>query len=115
MRVDFHTLQLHLHGPTASEWAGKDRWNRYKNIVFWRVAMKKKRDKDSRHLPAQYEAKFMFTFNQFRDGREARAEPAEVLRINPKFSLDHFAKVLPYKDQSVTDNLINACRKAGLK
>ena len=47
--------------------------------------------------------------------KEARAEAAEVLRINPKFSLDHFAKVLPYKDQSVTDNLINACRKAGLK
>jgi adenylate cyclase len=47
--------------------------------------------------------------------QEARAEAAEVLRIDPNFSLDRFAKVYPYKDQSVTDNLINACRKAGLK
>ena len=47
--------------------------------------------------------------------KEARAEAAEVLRINPKFSVDFWAKALPYKDQSVTDNLINALRKAGLK
>ena len=47
--------------------------------------------------------------------QEARAEASEVLRIDPNFSLDRFAKVYPYKDQSVTDNLINACRKAGLK
>jgi adenylate cyclase len=47
--------------------------------------------------------------------KEARAEAAEVLRLDPNFSLDRFAKVYPYKDQSVTDNLINACRKAGLK
>ena len=50
-------------------------------------------------------------------GREedARAEAAEVLRINPKFSLDYFAKILPFKDQSVIDTHINALRKAGLK
>ena len=46
---------------------------------------------------------------------EARAEAAEVLRINPKFSLDSFAKIIPFKDQSVIDNFINALRKAGLK
>jgi hypothetical protein len=46
---------------------------------------------------------------------EARAEAAEVLRINPKFSVDYWAKMIPYEDQSVTDNLINALRKAGLK
>jgi adenylate cyclase len=47
--------------------------------------------------------------------REARAEAAEVLRINPKFSVDYFAKTLSYKDQKVTTNLINALHKAGLK
>jgi adenylate cyclase len=46
---------------------------------------------------------------------EAHAEAAEVLKINPKFSLDSFAKILPYKDQSVIDDYINALRKAGLK
>jgi adenylate cyclase len=47
--------------------------------------------------------------------KEARAEAAEVLRINPKFSVDFWAKALPYKDQSVTDKYIDALRKAGLK
>ena len=47
--------------------------------------------------------------------KEARAEAAEVLRINPKFSLDLYAKRLPLKDQSVIDNYVDALRKAGLK
>jgi hypothetical protein len=47
--------------------------------------------------------------------KEARAEAAEVLRINPKFSVDSYAKRLPYKDQSEIDKFINALRKAGLK
>jgi adenylate cyclase len=47
--------------------------------------------------------------------QEARAEAAEVLRINPKFSVDSFAKRLTYKDQSVTDKYIDALRKVGLK
>jgi len=50
-------------------------------------------------------------------GREeqARAEATEVLRIHPKFSLEHYAKILPYKDQSVVDHMIACLRKAGLK
>jgi len=47
--------------------------------------------------------------------KEARSEAAEVLRINPKFSVYNFAKALPYKDQSVIDEIIDASRKAGLK
>jgi hypothetical protein len=47
--------------------------------------------------------------------KEARAEAAEVLRINPKFTTDYYVENLPYKDQSVIDNLVDACRKAGLK
>jgi adenylate cyclase len=46
---------------------------------------------------------------------EARLEAAEVLRINPKFSLDYYAKVVPIKDQSAKDRIIGALRKAGLK
>jgi len=44
-----------------------------------------------------------------------RAEAAEVLRINSKFLVYDFAKALPYKDQSVIENIINASHKAGLK
>jgi len=47
--------------------------------------------------------------------KEARAEAAEVLRINPKFSVDYYAKALPFKDQSVNDRIVAALRKAGLK
>jgi adenylate cyclase len=50
--------------------------------------------------------------------QEARAEAAEVLKINPKFSLDNYAKVRPPRDprdQSRRDAHINALRKAGLK
>jgi adenylate cyclase len=47
--------------------------------------------------------------------KEARAEAAEVLRINPKFSLDYYAKTFAYKDQFQNDKIVNALRKAGLK
>jgi tetratricopeptide (TPR) repeat protein len=47
---------------------------------------------------------------------EARAEAAKVLRIDPRFSLEQYAKTLGYyKDRSVPDNMIRALRKAGLK
>jgi len=50
-------------------------------------------------------------------GREekARAAAAELLRINPTFSLDHYAKILPFKNKDDKEHLINAMRKAGLK
>jgi adenylate cyclase len=46
---------------------------------------------------------------------EARAKVAEVLKIVPKFSLERFAKTVPFKSQADTEHLINALRKAGLK
>jgi adenylate cyclase len=46
--------------------------------------------------------------------KEARAEAAEVLRINPKFSVDSWAKTFAYKDHSQQDKIVNAVRKAGL-
>jgi hypothetical protein len=46
--------------------------------------------------------------------KEAQAAAAEVLRINPKFSLDWYASTSFHKDQSVIDRTINALRKAGL-
>ena len=55
------------------------------------------------------------TYSMMGREQEARAEAAEVLRINPKFSVDSFAKILRNKDQSGVDKLVNALRKAGLK
>ncbi len=46
---------------------------------------------------------------------EARAAAAEVLKINPKFSLERYAKILPLKNQLYIDRTTDALRKAGLK
>ena len=46
---------------------------------------------------------------------EARAEGAEVMRINPTFSLDYFANTLPFKEKADIDRMIDALRQAGLE
>ena len=46
--------------------------------------------------------------------KEARSEGAEVMRIDPQFSLERVIKSVPY-DQSKKDRYANALRKAGLK
>jgi adenylate cyclase len=47
--------------------------------------------------------------------QEAHAEAVEVMRIDPKFSLESYARAIPYKDQKKIDDLVSALRKAGLK
>jgi TolB-like protein/Flp pilus assembly protein TadD len=46
---------------------------------------------------------------------EARAEAAEVLRINPQFSLEVHRQRMPIKDPAVLERHLVALRKAGLK
>ena len=46
---------------------------------------------------------------------EARAEVAEVLRLNPKFSLEIHKERMPIKDPATLERHIAALRKAGLK
>jgi adenylate cyclase len=46
---------------------------------------------------------------------EARAAAIEVMKINPKFSLEWYAKTLYFKNQADIDKTIEALRKAGLK
>jgi tetratricopeptide (TPR) repeat protein len=50
-------------------------------------------------------------------GREddARAEAVEVMRIDPKFSLERFAKVRPHIDPDNTARFVDSLRKADLK
>jgi adenylate cyclase len=45
---------------------------------------------------------------------EARAQIAEVRRINPKFSVEFFRKTSALKDRSKIDEIANALSKAGL-
>jgi adenylate cyclase len=56
------------------------------------------------------------TYSMMGREKEARGEAEEILRINPKFSLDYYSRtVLTYKDQSEIEKVVNALRKVGLK
>ena len=46
---------------------------------------------------------------------EAKSEAEQVLRINPKFSLEQFSKVSPYKNPEMRKQYIDSLAKAGLK
>ena len=46
---------------------------------------------------------------------EARAAASDVLKISPNFSLENFAKSLPYKNEADRDFIAHALRNAGLK
>jgi tetratricopeptide (TPR) repeat protein len=45
---------------------------------------------------------------------EAKAEAAEVLRINPRLWTQRRAELLPYKDAAALARLVEGLRKAGL-
>jgi adenylate cyclase len=69
----------------------------------------------------QQQPKYQFpyihmTISYIRLGREeeARATAAELLKVNPKFSLESYAKILPFTPP-VADRIVEDLRKAGLK
>jgi adenylate cyclase len=75
-------------------------------------------EKAVRREPNALPARLFITAFYSRAGRdeEARIEAAEVLRINPKFSLEKYAKTVTYKNQEDVERTITApLRKAGLK
>jgi adenylate cyclase len=78
-------------------------------IVQFKKALKLEPDDLFTHLGLAH------TYIKLGREKEAQAEAAEVLRIHPKFSLEHYAKTLPLKDQSFADDYITGLRKAGLK
>jgi hypothetical protein len=46
---------------------------------------------------------------------EAQAAATKVMEVAPTFSLEHWNKYVPYKNQEDVDRLISALRKTGLK
>ena len=73
-------------------------------------------EKAVRQEPNNLLARMMMTVVYSLSGRdeEARVEAAEVLRIQPKFSLKGFEKKLTYKRKEDSEKFLNALRKAGL-
>jgi tetratricopeptide (TPR) repeat protein len=47
--------------------------------------------------------------------KEARKEAAEVLRINPKFTVESYMRNIPYRNPSDRDRVVQGLRKAGLQ
>ena len=74
-------------------------------------------EKAVRQEPNDLLAHIMMTVVYSWSGREkeARAEAAEVLRIQPKFSREKFAQKLGNKDQEYIERFVGALRQAGLK
>ena len=46
---------------------------------------------------------------------EARAQAAQILRMEPKFNLESFVKTLPFKNKADAELLLDSLYKAGLK
>jgi len=70
-----------------------------------------------RHVPNNINIYLQLTATYMMMGREeeARAAAAEVMKINPKFSLEWYARTIYFKNQTDIDKTIEALRKAGLK
>jgi adenylate cyclase len=47
--------------------------------------------------------------------KEAHAEAAEIMRLNPHFSLESWRQKVPYKDVALRERYVAAQREAGLK
>ena len=46
---------------------------------------------------------------------EAHSADADIMKLQPNFSAEHYAQMLPYKDETYKDFILNGLQKAGLK
>jgi adenylate cyclase len=79
------------------------------SIETWKKALQRNPD----YLPAH--AFLAACYSSLGRDAEASAEAKEVLRIDPKFSVESHAKILPYKNKADIEKEVAAFRKAGLK
>ncbi|MFC1886396.1 tetratricopeptide repeat protein [Thermodesulfobacteriota bacterium] len=54
------------------------------------------------------------TYAMLDQKKEAQFHVAELLKLDPSFTVEGFSKTIVYKNQVDADRLINALRKAGL-
>lgn len=65
------------------------------------------------HLPAYADLAVLYSELGREEG--ARAEAAEVLKVDPNFSLEVAKQTWPFNDQMILEHWLDALRKAGLK
>jgi TolB-like protein/Tfp pilus assembly protein PilF len=106
LRLDPFPLVYHLRQMGAAySWVG-----RYEEAI---TALKKALSRAPNDVMTHLSLVFAYSLAGRMD--EAQAEAKEVLKINPKFSLENFARTSPFKKRADKDLIIEALRKAGLK
>jgi len=78
------------------------------SIITWKKAL----HVNPNYLPAH--AFLAACYSSLDRQAEASAAVKEVLRINPKFSIESYAKTLPYKNKADVERYVAALQKAGL-
>jgi adenylate cyclase len=106
-------MRLNPIPPSSSAWSLGLSYaftGQYREAITWC-------EKAVRQEPNDLLAQIMMTEVYSLSGRQAkaRAAAAEVLRINPKFSLEKFAQRVTFKNQADKERTIKALRQAGLK
>jgi adenylate cyclase len=77
------------------------------------AALKEALARNSNHLYAHF--LLAGIYSELGQEEAAQAEAAEVLRLNPNFSLDAWRQNIAYKDPTIVERWFAAARKAGLK
>jgi adenylate cyclase len=83
---------------------------RYEDAI---LASKKALEGGSKNLTALFALVVAYSSSDRMD--EARAAAFDVLKFVPNFSMESFAKSLPYKNEADMEFIVDALRKAGLK
>jgi TolB-like protein len=106
------SIRLDPFSPlTSFHWLGRAYFmtGQYDDAI---LTFEKAIDVSSNYLPAHA---FIAASNSLLGNEtEANAASEQVLRINPKFSLESYAKTLPYKNKADIERYIAALSKAGL-
>ncbi len=106
-------MRLNPHSPAIYLYIlGRDYrlTGRYEEAL---ATLKKALTRDPNFLPTHVDLAGIYSESGRED--EARAEAAEVLRINPSFSLEVMKQNSPLKDPTIMEPWLAALRKAGLK
>jgi adenylate cyclase len=102
--------------PRAPSWYLHQLTEAYRNMGRYNEAIrwgKKAIDRNPHNLPAHLNLAACYSLAG--DEKKAQAEAAEILKIDPDYSLERLAKTSPLKNPEVKKQYINALRKAGLR
>jgi adenylate cyclase len=105
MRLDPHYRDIYLHFLALSH-VQLGEYEQAVAVLKRRLVRKPESDISRMLLAAVY--------GHLGNFEESRIEWAEVLRINPDYSLEHRRKTLPYKNPADFEHVLDGLRKAGL-